>query len=42
MVPLTVVIPREGSFALAFFGNIRNIQETALPVASARKSRALK
>jgi hypothetical protein len=34
-------MPREGSFALALFGRVRNVQETAFPVAAGRKSLAL-
>ena len=32
MVPSTVVMPREGSFALAFFGRVRKIQEPTFAV----------
>jgi hypothetical protein len=42
MVPSTVVIPRVGSFALAFFGRIRKVQESPLAVTAGRKSFALK
>ncbi len=42
MVPSTVVIPRVGSFVLAFFGRIRKVQELPLAAASGRKSLALK
>jgi hypothetical protein len=41
MVPLTVVMPRVGSFALAFFGRIRKVQEPPFAVATGRKSFAL-
>jgi hypothetical protein len=40
MVPATVVMPREGSFALASFGRIRKVQEPV--VAAGRKSFARK
>src|SRR5207253_2100204 len=39
MVPSTVVMPREGSLALAFFGRIRKVQE---PVFAGRMSLASK
>jgi hypothetical protein len=42
MVPSTVVMPREGSFALASFGRVRKVQEPAFAVTSGRKSFALK
>jgi hypothetical protein len=42
MVASTVVIPREGSFALTFFGRVRKVQEPTFPVAAGRKSFALK
>ena len=38
----TVVCPREGSFALASFGRVRKVQETAFAVPAGRKSVALK
>ena len=41
MVPLTVVMPRVESFALAFFGRIRKVQEPPFAVAAGRKSFAL-
>src|SRR5262249_2947650 len=41
IVPSTIVIPREGSFALASFGRLRNVQEPAFAVAAGRKSLAL-
>jgi hypothetical protein len=37
MVPSIAVIPREASFALAFFGKIRKVQE-ALVASAGRKS----
>src|SRR5205814_9548145 len=42
MVPSTVVMPREGSFALASFGRVRKVQEPTFAVAVGRKSFALK
>src|ERR1051325_6852644 len=42
MVPSTVVMPREGSFALASFGRVRKVQEPAFAAAAGRKSFALK
>src|SRR5438034_3739617 len=42
MVPSIAVIPREGSFALAFFGSTRKVQDSAFPVSAGRKSLALK
>src|SRR5213082_2012419 len=41
MVPPTVVMPREGSFALASFGRVRKVQEPTFAVAAGRKSFAL-
>jgi len=41
-VPSTVVMPREGSFALASFGRVRKLQEPIVAVAAGRKSFALK
>lgn len=41
MVPLTVVMPRVGSFALAFFGRIKKAQEPPFAIAAGRKSFAL-
>src|SRR5438477_5784021 len=41
-VPSTDVMPREGSFALASFGRVRKVHETAFAVAFGRKSVALK
>jgi hypothetical protein len=34
-------MPREGSFALAFFGRVRKVQESAFVLAAGRKSLAL-
>jgi len=42
MVPSTVVLPREGSFALASFGRVRKVQEPAFAAAAGRKSFARK
>src|SRR5438445_8736730 len=42
MVPSTVIMPREESFALASFGRVRKVQEPAFAVAAGRKSFALK
>jgi len=42
MVPSTVVMPREGSFALAFFGKVRKAHDSAFADAAGRKSFALK
>lgn len=42
MVPSTVVMPREGSLALAFFGRVRKVQEPAFADAAGRKSVAVK
>src|SRR5438105_10087548 len=41
-MPSTDVMLREGSFALASFGRVRKVHETALAVAFGRKSVALK
>lgn len=41
MLPSTVAMPRDGSFALALFGRIRKVQEPALSVAAGRCSLAL-
>ena len=41
MVPSTVVMPREGSLALAFLGKVRNVHEAAFAVAAGRQSFAL-
>jgi hypothetical protein len=35
-------MPREGSFALALFGSVRNVQEPAFALAAGHKSFALK
>ena len=42
MVPSTVAMPRDGSFALALFGKIRKVQESAFSAAAGRSSLALK
>jgi hypothetical protein len=42
MVPSTAVIPREGSFALAFFGRTRNLQELTFALAAGWRSLVLK
>ena len=42
MVLSTVVMLREGSFALASFGRVRKVQEPTFAVAAGRKSFALK
>src|SRR5881396_2997827 len=42
MVPSIAVIPREGSFALAFFGTTRKFQEPAFSLSVGWKSFALK
>src|SRR5262245_42745967 len=42
MVPSTVVMPREGSFALASFGRVSKVQEQNFAFAAGRKSFALK
>ena len=42
MVPSIAVTPRDGSFALAFFGRIRKFQESAFSLCTGRKSLALK
>src|SRR6478672_10744488 len=41
-VPSIAVIPREGSFALASFGRMRNVQESAFGPSAGCKSFALK
>jgi hypothetical protein len=38
MVPSIAVIPREASFALAFFGKIRKVQEATFVASAGRKS----
>src|SRR6266853_2526498 len=42
MVPSIAVMPREGSFALAFFGRMRKIQKPFFSLSAGRKSFALK
>ena len=42
MVPSIAVMPREVSFALAFFGRTRKLQESAFALSAGRKSFALK
>ena len=42
MVPSIDVMPREGSFALASFGRVRKVHETAFSLSAGRKSFALK
>jgi hypothetical protein len=42
IVPSIAIMPREGSFALLFFGRMRNIHESAFSLAAGRKSFALK
>ena len=42
MVPSIAVIPRDGSFALAFFGRMRKVQESPFSLSAGRKSFALK
>jgi len=42
MVPSTAVMPREGSFAPAFFGRVTKVQEPTFAVADGRKSVTLK
>ena len=42
MVPSIGVMPREGSFALAVGGRVRNIQELPFSVSAGRRSFALK
>src|SRR5438105_13321342 len=41
MVPSTVVMPREGRFALASLGRLRKVQERTFAVAADRQSFAL-
>ena len=41
-MPSIAVIPRDGSFALAFFGRMRKLQEPAFALSDGRKSFALK
>src|SRR4029453_16784448 len=42
ILPSIAVMPREGSFALAFFGRTRKVQEPVLVLSAGRKSFALK
>ena len=42
MVPSIAVMPREGTFALAFFGRMRKLHEPAFPFSAGRNSFALK
>src|SRR5213080_3437905 len=42
MVPSIVVMPREGSLALAFFGTMRKVQEPSFSLSAGRRSFALK
>jgi len=42
MVPSIDVMPRERSFALAFFGRVRKVQEPIFAAAAGRTSFALK
>ena len=42
MVPSIGVMPREGSFALAFFGRMRKVQDSPFSLSAGRKSFALK
>ena len=42
MVPSIAVMPREGSFALAFFDRIRKVQEPAFSLSAGQRSVALK
>jgi hypothetical protein len=42
MVPSIAVMPREGSFALAFFGRTRNVQESPFSLSAGRRSFASK
>src|SRR5437667_7506648 len=42
MVPSIAVMPRDGSFALAFFGKMRKVQESPFSLSVGRKSFALK
>ena len=41
MVPSIAVMPREGEFALAFFGRTRKVQDSAVSVSGGRKGFAL-
>jgi hypothetical protein len=42
IVPSTVVIPRDGSFALASFGKVIKVHEPPFSVAAGRRSTAVK
>ena len=42
MLPWIAVMPREGSFALAFLGRMRNVHDSPFSVSAGRKSFALK
>jgi hypothetical protein len=42
MVPSTIVIPRDGSFALAFLGRVRRVHDPIFSVALGRTNLALK
>ena len=42
IAPSTATIPREWSFALAFFGRVRKVQEPTFALAAGRKSFTLK
>ena len=42
MVPSTIVIPRDGSFALAFLGRVRRVHDPIFSVALGRNNLALK
>src|SRR5262245_4878692 len=42
MLPSTVVMPREGSFALASFGSIRKVHESLFAASAGRRSFAVK
>jgi len=42
MVPLTVVIPRVGSLALAFLGRTKKVQDPRFAVSAGRNSFATK
>jgi hypothetical protein len=42
MVPSTIAIPRDGSFALAFLGRVRRVRDPIFSVALGRDNLALK
>ena len=42
MVPSIAVMPRDGSFALAFFGRMRKVHDSPFSLCAGRKSFALK